>query len=171
MPSPKDAAVADDVLTHRRRLLAAPQVNVRFRQLAQLRPDGPLHSWEPRQGLAYFLAVDRLKVDLDRAWCAAEIDAIAQKWATYSQELAEGLATVGLGLSCGRDGYGRREKETTIARAARSTALRAGGVSASEADQRVADEVNRGRKMSGEPGWMTPSTIAGYRKRLRDRLE
>ena len=80
----------------------------------------------------------------------------------YRDQVSAGGGIVGVGLVGGRQGYSRHRTVETIGRAGRSIALHAGGASWAEADEAIASEV--------APA-MDPTTIAGYRKRLRDRLE
>jgi len=115
------------------------------------------------------MEVGRLEADVDGTWDQEEIDRIAAKWLSYRGQLDEGTAIVGISFAAGRPGYGRREKETTRMRAARSISLHAGGVAWTKADAQVADEVNRARRQQGDARFMPDTTIGVYRKRARDR--
>ena len=154
----------------RRWLLSAEQVQERLSHLHELLPDGHFHSWAPVDGLRWWAEVGRAERDFDYAWSQPEIAEIVQKWPTYSRELDEGMAPVGVGFVCGRKSRGPRPSENTARIAARSIALHVRGDSWAEADQRVADEINRGRQGRDDPRHATPSDIGVYRKRLRDRL-
>jgi hypothetical protein len=156
-------------LVLRRWLLSAEQVQERFGRLHALVPDGHFRSWAAEDGLEWWKEVGRAERDCDYAWSQSEIAEIVQKWPTYSLGLDEDRATVGVGFVCGRKSRGPRPSESTARRAARSIALHVGGDSWAEADQRVADEINRGRRARGGAGHATPSDISVYRKRLRDR--
>jgi hypothetical protein len=151
--SRKDSAVFSDRRLLRTYLLEAEPIQRRFAQLHAIRPSGPVSEWP----LSYCHALSRLAADLDGAWTEAELDAIVAAWEDYARELKAGSLAVAVSGGLGRTGYGRRQTAAMVRRAADSIALHAGGASWAEADDRVANLA-------------LPSTIAGYRNRLRDRL-
>lgn len=161
-PTRKDDALTSDVMALRRALLSAPEVQAEFKHLANLRSDVP---GDNRAGQIYWARVELLNDALDGSWAPAEIDLIASRWNTpaAAQRRQAGLPPVAASLAynAGRtSARGRRMTQETIGLAARSLVLRFSGLTASQADEQVAAEA-----------FITdPSTIAGYRKRLRDRL-
>jgi hypothetical protein len=174
-PTSKDGALASDVIALRKALLRAPEVQGRLDQLAVLRPVGiPSERTEALAALRYWQEIELLAGDLDGCWSGGDLDALTERWLTRRAELIEGSG-VGVGFAAGRGGRGRQKSPGTVELAARSLALRAhrppdGGrqLSASEADERVADEINSGKPL--DLPWTPRSTVAGCRKDLRDRL-
>lgn len=152
-----DARVAD--LTHyRAALLNSQEVKQRLRSLAAARDANDNQAW-----LLYWTAVGELARDLDYTFTEPEIDEIARKW---TPDEVDGLGRpwphIGIGFVAGRTGRGRAMKASTVDLAARSTALRAGGLPPTAADSQAVDELLP---------LAIPQVAAKYRQRLRDRLD
>lgn len=197
-PTPRDDVAVSARQALRKRLLRLPEVRERFAQLYRLWPKayvlagGRERPWPPKaippppgmkmtagvdlpsQGmLEYHEDVERLESDLDCAFGQVEIDELSRNWPEYLEKLDAGTATLGIGFDCGRAGKGyprnrgpKAGKRDTIELAALSIALHADGVPWARADQEVADMLSFRER--GTAGHVLGSTIAGYRKRLRD---
>jgi hypothetical protein len=139
-----------------------PEVQERLRTLARARRSGPFYSWQPELGVKYYAEAERLVRDLDAVWSLAEIDALVADAALLEDRIA-GRRGIGLGLSAGRTGRGRRTTTAILELVANSIAQRAAGSTATEADRLAAARADPSFPRDAE-------TITLYRKRLRDRL-
>jgi hypothetical protein len=117
----------------------------------------------------------RAERDLDYAWTQGELDKLAARWSApghydnewadlpYRDQIAKGLAMVGVGFVAGRPdpATGRRSRmiAAVIEMVARSIALHVAGYSWARADEVAADEYCAQK-----------DAVGVYRKRLRDRL-
>lgn len=153
VPTPKDDALAADVMLLRSLLLNEPVVRDRF----DARHQALRSASTPRARLGYWVELDKLARDLDRAWSRGELHSRVRDWPRIVKALHLGVGD-GIGLVGGRPGYGRRMDHGTVELVARSIAMHAAGRTWAACDAAVA------------PRGMTPQEIAIYRKRLRDRM-
>lgn len=176
-PTAKDNALVGDVQAVRELLLRRhapsgsalgpfPPFQQRLRDLAAKCPaPHPRSIEEFAASLPYWSGGERLSRDIDGLWDAAYIDQLARQLAAGRTFLGDTLETRipnTIGFTCGREGRGRAESRSTAAFVARSLELRCAGLTATAADEQVAQENPHGVR--------DRQTVAIYRKRIRDRL-
>ena len=113
--------------------------------------------------LSYFADVERLAEQLEGVWTAGELHRLIAMLAagrTFDAETIERRIPRTLTIVAGRGGNGKRRTPSTIAFVARSLELKSGGLTATEADERVAHE--------NPCGVSNAQAVAVYRKRVRD---
>jgi hypothetical protein len=164
--TPKDNALAGDVQALRKAIRATPNFQRRLHKLAESRPIGlaPRSTAEATAGISYWSEIAQLSNALGGLWSEADLDDLAAKLLdgrTFDGDTLSTRIPDTITFAAGRQGRGRSESPSTVAFVARSLALQCDGLSATVADDQVADE-NCGVK--------DRQMVAIYRKRLRDRL-
>jgi hypothetical protein len=167
-PTTKDGVLASDVITARRLLITTREMRAAMDHVVAQRPTEEHPSrWRPGAGLNYWLAIGRLSEAVDGLFSPLDLDNYAGRREELARQIDEGIVPVGVGFTCGREGRGRPMTGGPLELAIRSLALRIEGLPPAKADELTADEANRSRPVNY---WVSPSSVAVYRKRLRDRL-